>query len=151
MLVCILKLVFTLEFSFSERCSPYSSGHAFQKFIDLQSTIAFGLTCSVFLFFLLSCSIHRRTLRLNYYFEFCTVTVFLAVSCGCLQISTAWMCRPFEILFDFRFILNLVTQVTGFIGCLLFAYKLGATFALEIPIEIVQDEALLSSHLKDVL
>jgi hypothetical protein len=61
------------------------------------------------------------------------------------------MCRPFEILFDFRFILNLVTQVTGFIGCLLFAYKLGATFALEIPIEIVQDEALLSSHLKDFL
>jgi hypothetical protein len=48
-------------------------------------------------------------------------------------------------------IVDLFTQVSGFVGCLLFAYKLGATFALEIPEEIVQDKALLKLHIKDCL
>ncbi len=57
----------------------------------------------------------------------------LAGSCVCIQIASVLTCRPFEILFDLRFISMLTAQLLGFIGCLLFAYKLGSTFPIKIP------------------
>jgi hypothetical protein len=70
--------------------------------------------------------------------------IFVAVSCISIQISSAMICRPMEIIFDLRFLSVLIVQVIGFIGCLLFAVKLGTTHAMEIRIQILEDRTILS-------
>jgi len=72
---------------------------------------------------------------------FLALLVCLAGCCICIQIISAFTCRPDQILFDLRFILIVTTQLIGFIGCILFAYKLGSIFAIKIPENISQDKA----------
>jgi uncharacterized membrane protein YeaQ/YmgE (transglycosylase-associated protein family) len=69
-----------------------------------------------------------------------TILLCLIGSCVCIQIISALTCRPFEILFDLRFISIFTTQLLGFIGCLLFAYEFGSTFPIKIPKNISQEK-----------
>lgn len=79
--------------------------------------------------------------RLIEQFELALVILLCLIgSCVCIQIISALTCRPFEILFDLRFISILTTQLLGFIGCLLFAYKFGSIFAIKIPKNISQEK-----------
>jgi hypothetical protein len=79
-------------------------------------------------------------------FEQCALVSIILLcligSCVSIQIVSALTCRPFEILFDLRFISILTTQLLGFIGCLLFAYKFGSMFGIKIPENISHKKTL---------
>jgi hypothetical protein len=128
---------------FVERCSPYSSGHAFHSFIYDQCGITFMFMILTYPFVMVV------SLRFNIRFQVIdqfglTLVLFFCLigSCVCIQIISALTCRPFEILFDLRFISILTTQLFGFIGCLLFAYKFGSIFAIKIPQKIFPKNTL---------
>ena len=57
----------------------------------------------------------------------------LATLCISVKVSNAFTCRPLEMLLNIRFISILITQLIGYVGSLLFVYKLGSIFAIEIP------------------
>ena len=72
--------------------------------------------------------------------RFLAIFVFLASGCVFMQIVSSLTCRPAQIFYDLRFLSILTTQLTGFVGCLLVAYKLGCIFATKTPRNIVQDK-----------
>jgi len=72
--------------------------------------------------------------------RFLALFVFLASGCVFMQIVSSLTCRPAQIFYDLRFLSILTTQLTGFVGCLLVAYKLGCIFATKTPRNIVQDK-----------
>ena len=54
---------------------------------------------------------------------FCSIVSHIS-----MQFSSAFTCRPIEVLYDVRFISILIVQLSSYVGCLLFAYKLGYIF-----------------------
>ncbi len=57
---------------------------------------------------------------------------------GCIFIKIIYMttCRSLDLLFNFRFISIIITQLIGFVGCLCFPSKLGGFIAMNILIKI---------------
>ncbi len=131
----------------SERCSPYSSHPAFHQFLIHQFLLVFLLVLIIMsLCMCICCPRQRDNPRIEYLSLSLAILVCLAISCICIQISSAMTCRPIEIIFDFRFLSVLSVQLIGFIGCLLFAVKLGVTYAIEIPIQILADKVSLAPY-----
>jgi hypothetical protein len=130
-----------LCFIFLERCSSYSSGHAFHYFLRGQYCITFMLMTLFYPLILIVCLNLSAPFQVINQFELVlTLLLCLIGSSVCIQIISALTCRPFEILFDLRFVSILTTQLLGFIGCLLFAYKFGSTFPIKIPKNISQEK-----------
>ncbi len=128
---------------FVERCSSYSSGHAFHTFICVQYAIAFMLMILSYPLILATNLRFSIRFRVIEQFDLTLVLLFCVIgSCVCIQIISALTCRPFEIIFDLRFISILTMQLFGFIGCLLFAYKFGSIFAIKIPQKVSQGNTL---------
>jgi hypothetical protein len=70
-------------------------------------------------------------IELAKYPDYLNMFLYFVVLCISVKISNVFTCRPLEILLNIRFISILITQLIGFIGCLLFAYKLGSIFAIK--------------------
>ena len=61
--------------------------------------------------------------------RFLASLICLVLSCIFVQMATALACRSAEMIFDFRYASMIVIQLSGFVGCIIFAYNVGATFA----------------------
>ncbi|CAF3817232.1 unnamed protein product [Rotaria magnacalcarata] len=72
------------------------------------------------------------------------ILICLTVSSIYVQICSTLTCRPIEIIFDFRFLSVIVVQFIGFVACILFAIQLGATYAMEIPVQAITNETLMT-------
>jgi hypothetical protein len=69
----------------------------------------------------------------NYYQWFrlsLNILIYLAASCICNQLVSAFACRPMNILYDFRFASMIIVQIVGFLICLVFTFLLGIKYAL---------------------
>ena len=115
--------------SFLERCSQYSTGHAFYRFIAGQC--GFGAFMILLQYPLLSCVCAPiRPFPLFPSFALCSIDLFCAIGSHiCMELVSVFTCRPIEVLYDIRFTSMLAAQLFSFIGCLLFAYKLGSIFS----------------------
>ena len=115
--------------SFLERCSPYSTGHAFYRFIAGQCGFAAFMILLQYPLFWFVCA-PIRPFPLFTSFAICSINFFCSMGSHiCMELVSAFTCRPIEVLYDVRFTSMLAAQLFSFIGCLLFAYKLGSIFS----------------------
>ena len=115
-------------FVFLARCSAYSSGHAFHSFLINQCAFGAILILLAYpLFAAISLNLGVFPLFRNF-LVYCIVLFCSIGSHISMQFSSPLTCRPIEVLYDVRFISILIVQLSSYVGCLLFAYKLGYIF-----------------------
>ncbi|CAF3730148.1 unnamed protein product [Rotaria socialis] len=134
-----------IERTYAERCSQYSSGHAFHPFINDQLFwIVFLIFFTLVLFMAFCGPRSRLDPKKNYSNLSLGILICLTISSICVQICSTLTCRPTELIFDFRFLSVIVVQFTGFVACILFTIQLGATYAMEIPVQAITYETLMA-------
>ncbi|CAM4769839.1 unnamed protein product [Rotaria magnacalcarata] len=134
-----------IERTYAERCSQYSSGHALHPFIDSQLFWIIFLIMFILALFMAFCGPRSRLdPKRNYSNLSLGILICLTVSSIYVQICSTLTCRPIEIIFDFRFLSVIVVQFIGFVACILFAIQLGATYAMEIPVQAITNETLMT-------